>query len=102
MPNKSKLKKVTAYSTSKKVIDYTRECIFKNKICTCRRAFLEDGYHHINCPVLEYNSLIGINGAVYYLGAFRDKISAAIAYDLVALLVNGEFAQTNVLLNNRA
>jgi hypothetical protein len=33
-----------------------------------------------------------------YLGVFEDKIDAAIAYDMAALMFNGDFAQTNVLI----
>jgi hypothetical protein len=33
----------------------------------------------------------------FYLGFFKDKLDAAIAYDMAALMVNGDFAQTNVL-----
>jgi hypothetical protein len=29
----------------------------KEKICTCKRDFIEEGSHYLNCPVLELDLL---------------------------------------------
>lgn len=35
-----------------------REEQFKREICTCDRGYLEENYHHLNCPVIRFKDLI--------------------------------------------
>lgn len=55
------------------------------------------GYRGVSGKEGKWVAAIKVRGQTRWLGRFKDKLDAAVAYDMAALMLNGEFAQTSVL-----